>query len=159
MNFLDLVSTGGVLKKLETDEMLKSNQITKNYGLQLTLTEVQEIIETRNRAVQSSGRIELGTEIPLKIIRTFYASSFICLEDYAYIISELVAIFYHMKNETEDLIGDDELINIMKDFFDGSCKGSLTLLKNREMIMFARDFRKARQKDDFLRKEDHGDEP
>ena len=32
-----------------------------------------------------------------------------------------------------DFVGDDELIEKMKEFFNGSCEGSVELLQNREL--------------------------
>jgi hypothetical protein len=46
-----------------------------------------------------------------------------------------------MKNETEDRIGDDELVKMMKEYFETSCEGSLELLRGR-LTEFAEDFRR-----------------
>jgi len=59
-----------------------------------------------------------------------------------------------MKNETEDSIGDDELISLMQESFNHSCEGSIELLKNRELALFARNMRRDRQKAEYRLKED-----
>lgn len=52
--------------------------------------------------------------------------------NYVETLHELIEIFYFYKNETLDLISDDELIKFMKNSFDGKCQGSLELLSGRE---------------------------
>ncbi len=46
-----------------------------------------------------------------------------------------------MKNETLDLIPDDELIGLMRDYFETRCQGSIDLLLNRELEQLARNLR------------------
>lgn len=151
MNWPDIYRSlgkpGGVLEILET------NQESQKYDLVLTTGEALEIIEARNKAVKGHGRIELGMEVITKIITAFCRSPYISREDYALTINELIDLFYYTKNETEDLIGDDELVTVMKEFFNGSCKGSLELLRNRELVLFARDFRNG-----LLKSVIHGEE-
>ena len=42
-------------------------------------------------------------------------------------------IFYEYKNETMDLMTDDELIEFMKQSFDGVCQGDLEYLSGTVM--------------------------
>ncbi len=139
MNLLDIYGSMG--KQLNISEVLKTNQESEKHGLILTATQAQEIVEARNLAIQSHGRLELGIEAAQKIIAAFCTSPYISREEYVLTINELIDIFYHVKNETEDLIGDDEMISTMKEFYNNSCQGSLELLKDREMTQFAIDFR------------------
>ena len=48
---------------------------------------------------------------------------------------------YNYKNETLDMIGDDELIEIMKEYFDGYCQGSLELLEGKVLYIIADNIR------------------
>ncbi len=139
MNLLDIFRSMG--KQLEISEVLKTNQESVKYGLILTSTQAQEIIDARNQAIQNHGRLELGIEAARKIIAAFCISPHINREEYVKTINELIDIFYHYKNETEDLIGDDELISMMKEYYDSSCQGSLELLRSREMARFVIDIR------------------
>ena len=50
-------------------------------------------------------------------------------------------MFYYYKNETFDLISDDDLIKFMKSSFDGICKGSLELLSGLELASIASNLR------------------
>ncbi|OPX89385.1 DUF6323 family protein [Pelotomaculum sp. PtaB.Bin117] len=144
MNWLDLYhSTGKTLKQLNINEILETNKESIKYGLILTAAEAQELIEARNRAVRNHGRVELGIEAVKKIIAAFCTSPYINTDDYALTLYELVEIFYYMKSETEDKIGDDELISLMEEFFNHSSRGSVELLKNRELALFADNFKRA----------------
>ena len=103
--------------------------------------EVKEIIKTRNIAREKSGRIEFNGQIVNKIIMIFCDSPYISQFNYSDTINELVEIFYNYKNETLDMIGDDELIEIMKEYFDGYCQGSLELLEGKVLYIIADNIR------------------
>jgi hypothetical protein len=63
------------------------------------------------------------------------------MHNYAETIRELTEIFYSYKNETLDMISDNELIKFMRNSFDGVCQGSLELLSERELARMARNLR------------------
>lgn len=141
-NMLDIFRfhTGGI-SELTLNELLKTNEESKKYRLMLTAADARGLMETRNQAISSHGRVELGIEPVKKIIAAFCTSPYIHQTEYARTMSQLIEVFYYMKNETEDRIGDDELIGIMVEFFNNSCQGSLELLRDREMDRYARQFR------------------
>lgn len=134
-------SMSTVLREVQAGELLKTNRESGKYGLTLSGDDVREIVEVRDQVLQSYGRLELDIGVTVKIIQAFCTSSYISQEDYADIIKELQEVFYYMKNETGDEIGDDALIAIMKDYFENSCHGSVELLQGREMEEFARGIR------------------
>jgi len=139
MNKLDLYrSMGAVVKQLNLGDVLALNEESQKYGLCFTAAEAEDLIESRNRSINNNGRVELGIEALKKIIAVFCRSPYINRADYAETISELVDIFYSMKNETEDKIGDDQLIEMMYKLYNGSCQGSLDLLRNRELAILAK---------------------
>jgi len=140
----------GTVQQLIVGEVLKTNDESQKYGLMLSPQEAHELVMTRDRAIQNHGRFELGIEVVNKIINAFCSSPYINPEDYLFTLNELVEIFYYMKNETEDSIGDDELIGLMQEFFNHSCEGSIELLKNRELGLFARNMRRDRQAAEYL---------
>lgn len=113
------------------EEILKCNEKTCKYGLKLTNEDVKELINTRKVALKKSGRLEFNGEIIDKIIINFCDSPYISQYNYSDTINELVEIFYNYKNETLDVIGDDELIEIMKDYFNNYCQGSIELLEGK----------------------------
>lgn len=122
-------------------EIEKCNEFTAEFGLILSRFEAAELVETRNIALKNSGRIEFGGGVISKIIREFCDSPYISMHNYAETIHELTEIFYYYKNETLDLMSDDDLIKLMKNSFDGKCHGSLELLSGRELANMARNLR------------------
>lgn len=139
-----------ILEEIQINELLQINQESKKYGLILTAEEAKEIIEVRNEVLQSYGRVELDIGVTRKFITDFCSSPFISQEEYTETLNDLNEIFYYMKNETEDKIGDDELIDIIKDFFENHCEGSLELLKGRELEEYSRGIRRKSQVEDYL---------
>jgi len=134
-------SMGSIMKEIQTNEILQTNEVSKKYGLALTAFEAAEIVEVRNHLLQSYGRVELDMEATRKLIYNFSASPFINQEDYVSALKDLQEIFYYLKNETNDEIGDDNLIEIIKDLLNNTCEGSIELLQGRELDAFIRDCR------------------
>lgn len=133
---LDKLSTHSAIA-----EIIKTNEKSLEYGLVLTQNDAVQLVETRRIALNANGRIEVGSATIGKIIDEFYDSAFINQGDYAEILQDLLELFYYMKNETLELISDDELIELMKDYFEHRCQGSLDLLKHRELEKLARNLR------------------
>lgn len=131
----------GSLDKQVFNDILKCNELTHEYGLRLNEDDIKEIINTRNLALEKSGRIEFDGQIVDKIIMAFCNSPYISQYNYSDTINELVEIFYNYKNETLDYIGDNELIEIMKEYFDNYCQGSLELLEGKVLYKIADNIR------------------
>ena len=130
-----------LLERQVFNDISKCNELTSEYGLILSEEDVKEIIVTRNVALEKSGRIEFNGQIINKIIITFCDSPYISQNNYSDTINELVEIFYNYKNETLDYISDDELIEIMKEYFDNYCQGSLELLEGKVLYKIADNIR------------------
>jgi hypothetical protein len=130
-----------IVQKQAVDEVMKCNDFTAAFGLTLSRQEAIELVETRALSLKRNGRIEFGGSIIEKIIREFCGSPYIFQHNYVETLHELIEIFYYYKNETLDLISDDELIRFMKNSFDGRCQGSLKLLAGRELEKMARNLR------------------
>lgn len=150
----------GLIQKQAADKIMKCNDHTEKYGLALTFEQAMELAETRSYALRSNGRIEFGGGVIDKIIGEFCDSPYISMHDYASILHELIEIFYYYKNETLDLISDDDLIKFMKSAFDGVCQGSLELLSGRELDRLAENLRFGRpaEYDDTFLEEEEEDE-
>lgn len=119
-----------MLKKY-TDEIAEVNQKAKEFGLGLTRNEIKNIIISRNQVLHSYGRVELNVDVIKELAEVFCASPYVNNENYLSTLYELQEIFYDLKNETEDKIGDSRLIGMMKNYFDGMAMGSLELLKSK----------------------------
>lgn len=158
-----LIATN-IQNKLAVSEVLKCNEYTARFGLVLSQVEAQELIETRTEALNRNGRIEFGGGIIDKIIKEFCDSPFLYQGNYAETLHELIETFYYFKNESLDSLSDDELISLMKKYFDCNCKGSIELLQNRELEAIARnirfgirDYEDISEKDDYFDGEDEED--
>lgn len=136
-------------------EILECNMETKEFGLKLSEEDAKEIFKTRTNSLKKTGRIEFNGEIITKIILEFKDSPYIYQDNYADTINELVDIFYNYKNETLEYLGDDELISIMKKFFDGYCQGSLELLEGKILYKIADNIRSGVK--DYLNLDDEND--
>ncbi len=124
-SYLELVNKR---KELEISSILKCNEYTSKYGLVLNQNDIANIIESRKETLKDTGRIELRGNIIEKLIKEFCDSQYIIQDNYSETLYELIDIFYNYKNETMDLITDDELIDFMKRAFNGVCEGDLGYL-------------------------------
>lgn len=123
------------------------NDFTAQYGLSLTSPQALELVQTWSQALKENGRIEFGSGIIEKIITEFCDSPFLTKYNYAETLHELVETFYYYKNETLDILSDDELISYMHLKFDTVSKGSLTLLTEKELVKMATNVRFGRPLD------------
>lgn len=141
MSFEIMSISTSIMQKQAVEEIEKCNKFTAKFGLMLSHSDAVELVETRANALKSSGRVEFGGGVIDKIIWEFCDSPYISMHNYVETLRELNEIFYTYKNETLDLISDDELIAFMKRNFDGKCQGSLELLSGRELAKMARNLR------------------
>lgn len=132
---------GALVEKQAVDEVMKCNDLTVKFGLVLTGAQALALVETRSLALKGNGRIEFGGGVIDKIINEFCDSPYLSMHNYEEILHELLQIFYFYKNETLDLISDDDLIKYMKNAFNGICQGSPELLSGRELYKLARGLR------------------
>ena len=162
MSFELIPFSSGFVQKQAVGEVIKCNEYTARFGLVLTPAQALELVETRAIALSENGRIEFGGGVIDKIIKEFCDSPYISMHNYTQTIHELLEIFYYYKNETLDLVSDDELIKYMKTAFDDICQGSLDLLSGRELDRLARNLRSGHShdysEDDFGEDEEDEDE-
>lgn len=130
-----------LLQKQAVSEIVKHNELTAKFGLALTAAQAVELVETRARALSANGRVEFGGGVIGNLIYEFCDSPYISMDNYEHTLHKLTEMFYYYKNETLDLISDDDLIKFMKKAFDGVCHGSLDLLSGRELDGLARSLR------------------
>ena len=120
-------------KEIEITNIEKCNKITSKYGLVLSNKQILGLLEKRKETLKATGRVEFRGGVIEKIIKEFCNSPYINKENYESTLYELIDIFYEYKNETMDLITDDELIDFMKKSFDGVCKGDIEYLSGTIM--------------------------
>lgn len=100
------------------NELLKINDESSAYGLILTPQDVEEIIKSRGYSLKNYGRIDLNMDVTKKLINKIYTSQYTDKDDYVEIINDLQDIFYYLKDETLDEISDNEIIDIIVEFYE-----------------------------------------
>lgn len=137
MDFGLITIPASLVAKQAVNAIIKCNEITARYGLELSNAEAAELVETRAEALKSNGRIEFGGGIIDKLIKQFCDSPFILQSNYVNILHDLIETFYYFKNESIDKISDEELISLMKKYFDVNCHGAVELLQSRDLETLA----------------------
>ena len=128
------------------NEILKINEESSVYGLILTSENVEEIIKSRGYSLKTYGRIDLNMDATKKIINKIYISQYTDKDDYVEIINDLQDIFYYLKNETLDKISDNEIIDIIGEFYEETSGRSDNVQNLAEK--YALDFRLGRMGED-----------
>lgn len=123
-----LVVVANMQKAQTIAELRECNDLTLPYGLFLSEQQIQTLAQRRFAALKDTGRVEFGQGILKKLVAQFCDSPYLTKKNYEDTILELQDSFYYFKNESMDLISDDELIEYMKKVFDGKAQGSLDYL-------------------------------
>lgn len=129
--------------------ILACNEQTSQYGLTLTAEQAAALVKSRNESLRASGRVEFGGGVIEKIIKAFAESPYINSENYEETLHHLIDIFYSFKSETWEAVSDNQLIEFMKEAFNGSCRGSLELLESREMALLSSHIHSGRSFESF----------
>lgn len=135
-NWLELMS-----KQTQVKEVLARNRDTEKFGLALSEKEAQLLIAERGEVLKKERRVEFGEGILPKIIDTFCDSAYITQDSYCDTLIRLQEIFFLYKNEMLDEITDDELLEFMREQFDGVCCGDLDYLEGTCLDLFAQAIR------------------
>ena len=122
----------------QLEQIMAMNEATEKYGLSLSEEDARMIASQRQTVLQQQRRVEFGEGIVKKIIQVFCDSPYIEQTTYAETIVRLQEIFYLYKNEMEDELTDDELLELMKEQFDSFCFGDLEYLESTGLANFAR---------------------
>lgn len=117
------------------------NDTTARYGLQLSEPEIQKLIEHRKEALEKNGRVEFGGGVIQKIIMEFMDSPYVFQENYTETLIQLQECFYYFKNDSLETLSDDELIKLMKKYYDDVCQGSMEYLQTTMLENYCRDIR------------------
>lgn len=132
-----------ILKNQEKEAaaLIACNDETEKYGLKLTPKEAKELVVSRSESLMEHKRIEFSSGIMEKLIYNFCDSQYIVQDNYAQTLMELQDIFYLYKNESEDKLTDEELINFMKEQFETVCTGDTDYLSDTCLERFAQAIR------------------
>mgnify|MGYP001232233858 CR=1 FL=1 len=111
-------------------QLRESNEVSKRYGLSLSAAQITSLIAAESETLSACGRLEFGEGILPRLICSFCDSPYINREDYAAVLETLQELFYTYKNELDDELSDDELLEAMYKLFHGEAQGSLEYLEN-----------------------------
>ena len=154
-NKFDLMNIQGMIQSESAkQEVRESNDLSERFGLSLSEKDIQEIVECRSKALKDTGRIEFGGGIMPKLVYAFCDSPFMDNENYAVTLEELQELFYYYKNESEEALTDDELIEFMVKVFNGRAQGSTEYLGGISVDAL---YRYAKREFDPLNPDDAGD--
>ena len=103
----------GSLLPETVEEVTALNTLTAVQGLTLTEAQAAELVAARREALVQTGRVEFGSGVTERRIRAFYTSPYLTKETYAETLQALTELFYQLKNETDDRVGDDALLASM----------------------------------------------
>ncbi len=153
-------------KNQEVSALRECNQFTKSFGLTLSDSDIQMLMEEKFRSLKNNGRVEFGEGILKKLVFEFCDSPYVLQDNYAETLQCLQEMFYYFKNESLDEYSDDELIGIMKEYFESECQGSVEYLQECKLEDICRkkryqnvnyDWDDDREEDDDIEKNDEGE--
>ena len=136
-----MFSAGEIVNAGLAEKIMQTNEKAGEYGLVLTPKQAGMLVQAGKDAISTEYRIEFGSSATVKIIDKFCESVYVSQSDYADTIAALIDVFYEAKNESEDSLTDDEVIDIMFYFFENVSNGSIDLLQNRDMDYLCRNIR------------------
>ena len=107
------------------EELKECVPVMLRYGMELSEKQIRYLYEERADALKQTGRMEFGESAVKKMILAFCSSPYLSRECPENEIGDLLAAFYEWKNITRERFGDDELIEIMRNYYDGKAEGSV----------------------------------
>lgn len=122
----------------ELQKIAECNELSQKYGLTLTDEDIQGLLVIRQECLKTNGRIEFDGGVVTNFIYEFCDSQYIYQGNYVEILGRLQELFYLYKNEAEERLTDDELIEFMKKQFEGVCFGDLDYLEGTCLERFTR---------------------
>ena len=123
----------------EVKLLMETNRTSGKYGLQLSEQQAGELVSAEASLCAEGERIRRGGSAAALLAETFCKSSYLSQQEYAESLLLLLDIFYTAKEESLELIGDEELVQLLFSWFEHRCGGSLELLQSRELEYFYRE--------------------
>lgn len=98
------------------------------FGLALNDEQMRGLAERRVESLRATGRVEFGRGVLVEIVAAFCDSPFLSQETYDETLAELQDAFYQLKEDSDERLSDQELIDAMRHAFDGEANGSTDYL-------------------------------
>ena len=119
-------------------ELMDSSRVWKSWGMTISAEQAAILVRHQRAALRDAGRVDFGGGVLKKLAAAFCDSPCIQPDDWADTLAQLTELFYALKNETRDQLGDDALIAAMAARFNGGAGGSLDALAATEPAWFLR---------------------
>ncbi len=114
----------------QTAQLSKSSETAEGFGLSLSEGQLRSLILSETQTLRDMGRLEFGEGILPRLIFAFCDSPYMTRENWLDSLTALQELFYTYKNELNDVLSDDELLEAMHTVFHGRAQGSFTYLEN-----------------------------
>ncbi len=109
------------------------NGVISEYGLFLSVKQVNELAFAVQKALRESNRIEIGSGIMPVIAEEFSNSVFINQENYVSVLKEIISLFFKVKTAVCDSISDKNLVRLIKDYYENKAFGSVELMSEKDI--------------------------
>ena len=134
------------LVKINGDKQFIQNLVdlnakANNYGLVITEAAAKEIALYRSQALAENERFETNSNAISRLTSAFLETRYINQDDLAPTIGEIINLFYHIKNETENTISDDDLISELLKVFTETCFGSIEVMQSKGLEKILRKYK------------------
>ena len=129
--FSQMTSPALQTKRLES-QILALRERAISYGLVISPKDASALAAVGVEQLHEQER-EFAQSAVVKIIYKFMESGYISQSDFVDTISELIAVFYEVKEESLDILTDDDVISAMFDCFENISNGDIELLRTRDL--------------------------
>lgn len=109
--------------------LARVNRQVQGYGLALQPQEMHALALRHQQVLRATGRVEFGESVLPALAFAFCDSPNIHPANYAATLDSLMECFYYFKGELRETVSDEELVGVMKRYFDGECQGSVEYLQ------------------------------
>lgn len=111
-------------------DVTKCSEAAARFGITVTENGIMQLVEVRGKTLKRLGRVEFAGGAIESLITAFCDSPYLDADNFMEAMEELIEIFYEFKSDSLDGADDDEVIELMKKYFDYECAGSLDALRD-----------------------------
>ena len=104
--------------KVFASQLISLNADTEKHGITLSKADCADIAEFRTDALAECERIEVGLGATERIIKEFCDSGYVNQANFRQTVEDLLECFYTIKNETDDLVSDDTVMEFLHFLFE-----------------------------------------
>ena len=119
-------------------ELTDSARVWEAWGMTISPEQAVMLVRRQAEVLRDTRRVDFGGGVLKKLAEAFCDSPYIQPCDWADTLAQLTELFYALKNETRDQLGDDTLIAAMAARFNGDAGASLDALAETDPAWFLR---------------------